>query len=237
MRYLVGEASWPATELSARISESGTLVTRTDTPEDLPLYLEMCGQDLAIVDEGMISQGIRLSRLRSLAPKVPLVVLSARPDPDRRIAFYASGADLVIDGAETPEALLSRLCAVARRAHSLSEPVIRLGPLSLDLMMRRAALYGNRLALAPKLYETLEYLALRQGQTISRDALLSHVYEPGEEPRARVFDVYMNTLRGLLSQNPAEISIVTHRGLGFRLECRSLDATAALALERQAAVA
>ena len=217
MRYLIGEASWPAVDLATRISESGTLLTRTDTPEDVPLYLEIGGHDLAILDENMLQQGLRLKRLQALAPQVPLCVVTGTASPERRASLLSSGADLVLEAGLAPEDALVRLCATARRAHGLPTPEIVLGPLKIDLLTRRTYLYGARLALAPKLYETLEYLALRPGQTISRDALLSHVYLPGEEPRARVFDVYMNVLRGHFAGFEDEITIVTHRGLGFRL--------------------
>lgn len=230
MRYLVGEASWPAVELATRIAESGTLLTRTDSPEDFPLYHEMSGHDLAIIDEGMLDQGLRLLRLRGVSPQVPLCVLTHVASPDRRVSLLSNGADLVLQAGCEPEDALIRLCALARRAHGLSTPQINLGPLSLDLLKRQAHLAGTRLALAPKLYETLEYLALRPGQTVPREALLSHVYQPGDEPRARVFDVYMNALRGHLAGYEDEITIMTYRGLGFRLSlAQGSDARPAVA--------
>lgn len=218
MRYLIGESSWATVNISTRLTKTGTLVTRCDDPDDLPLYHELMRHDLMLLDQGMLKQGVRIARLRGLMPDVPVCVLADRNDPEGWSRILAGGADMVFEAGTPLDEINARLCAVARRGHGLSGTRIKLGALEIDLATRTAWTRGTRLALAPKVYETLEYLALRPGQTVTRDALLSHVYLPGEEPRVRVFDVYMNTLRGHLENLRNDIAVITQRGVGFRLE-------------------
>lgn len=227
MRYLIGEASWAGVDVATRLAASGILLTRTDCPEHFHLYHEMEAHDLAIIDSKLLDQGPSLRHLRSSAPNVPICVVVHGNDPDERAALLRAGADLVLPNDLSYEELHARLCALARRAHGLSTPYVQAGPLLLNLWARTAHLNGTRLALAPKLYETMEFLALRQQQVVTRDQLLSHVYVPGEEPGPRIFDVYMNALRSHFAPFGDQIAIVTHRGVGFRMVVASAQAVEA----------
>ena len=70
-------------------------------------------------------------------------------------------------------------------------------------------------------YAILECLALRKGRVVSRETLLECVYDGDEMPGSNVLEVYIGYLRAKLEQLGAhQLSIVTVRGIGYRLAVR-----------------
>lgn len=228
MRYLIVETSWPMMRLAADLSDRGVLLSRTDSPEDIPHYLALGAQDLLIAEAGVFGPaGLNLRRLRDAAKGVSIALVDPEPSRMRVAECLAAGADTVVDATMPPDETAARLLAVARRAHGLGSSRIWHGTLQVDLDARAASVAGQRLSLTPKIYEMLEYLALRPGQLVTRDALLNHVYGLEGEPESRVFDVYLCTLRARLREAGADVDIRTARGAGFRLVAPAPSADAA----------
>ena len=228
MRYLIAETSWSMLTLAKQFADAGLLLSRTDRPEDVPHYLQMGGLDAVVLEaETLAHHGLSLVTLRALAPDVPIALIAHKPDRKRISAWLESGADTVIDSSSDPEEIAARIMAVARRTHGFSTSQLQFGPLCVDLERRRVKLGGVFLHLTPKVYELLEYMALRHGTLVTRDALLSHIYGLEAEPDARVFDVYMCTLRGQLKAADGAIRIETARGKGFRFIADLRDAAQA----------
>lgn len=220
MRYLIAETSWALVALAQDLSDRGILLTRTDRPEDVAHFLQVTGADLLIADARHDGAGARaLRRLRDAHPDLAIALVADRPDEALATASLAAGADTVIDARAPADEIAARLMAVARRAHGFASQELRYGPLVLDLATRRAMLDDAPLPLTPKVYEMLEYLALRPGRLVTREALLSHVYGLDGEPDSRVFDVYLCTLRGHLRGAGDAIRIETARGAGLRFRC------------------
>ena len=228
MRYLIAESSWSGVALARSLSGGGTLVTRVEDAGDLPGLIDATDADLVLIDAADLARdGLGLPALRRRRGDRPLAVLAQRPGRAQCAAWIRAGADTVIDSTTPTEETAMRLQAVARRAHGLAGPVLRAGRLSIDLTTRRAACNGVTLHLGPKVYEILEYIALRRGRLVTRDALLTHVYGFENEPDPRVFDVYLCTLRSQLAACGADASIETVRGAGFRFVETAHDRVAA----------
>ncbi|GGG80591.1 DNA-binding response regulator [Salipiger pallidus] len=218
MRYLIAETSWKLVSLSKAIADTGTLVTRCEGTEDVEDYHKIGAHDGLIVDAAFIGRSTSLSRLRDLAPNKPICVLARKATPQQIAKWLMSGADTVIDEAAPLPEIIARIGAVARRTYHVPQPVLHCGPLRLDLEARRVHLGDVTLSLSPKLYEIIEFLALRAGALASREELLNHVYGFENEPAPRVFDVYMCNLRNHLSPVSDVLGIETVRGSGYRLE-------------------
>ncbi|MBN9887005.1 response regulator transcription factor [Salipiger abyssi] len=218
MRYLIAETSWKLVSLSKAVADSGTLRTRCESGEEIEDYHSTGAQDLTVIDAGLLQRHSALSRLRELQPATPICIVARKPRPEQIAAWLTSGADMVIDEATPLPEMVARLASVARRAHGIAQPLLECGPLSLDLEARRVHMGTVTLSLSPKLYEILEFLALRSGRLASREALLNHVYGFENEPAPRVFDVYMCNLRTHLNGVAEALRIDTVRGSGYRLE-------------------
>lgn len=217
MRYLIAETSWTLMSLAQELKSRGTLLTRTDSPEDVPHYLQISGVDLLVLDAATIGRnGLSLSALRAARPAMPIALIATKPQPEAIASWLDAGADAVIAAEATMEEIIARLVAVARRSHGLATSQLSHGPLTVDVERRRVRLNDSWLHLTPKVYELLEFLALRAGSLVTREALLNHIYGLEGEPDARVFDVYMCTLRSQLKPADGQVSIQTARGAGFR---------------------
>ncbi len=202
--------------LAVALANNGTLLTRTDRPEDIQHFLECGAHDLIVLDAGALDKQIRLSSLAVMARRTPICVVARKATSGQVAKWLDAGAAMVIDASTDPEEIVARLHAVARRAKGVSQGEIHYGPLRIRLQERRAQIGGATLSLSPKLYEILEYLALRPGTLVTRDALLSHIYGLEDEPAPRVFDVYMCNLRAHLGLAEGAVAIETVRGSGYR---------------------
>jgi len=217
MRYLIAETNWTMMTLAAQLAATGTLMTRTDRVEDIPHFMRHGEADLLVLDAEEISRtGQTLQKLHQTRPDMPIILVADAPTPEQTIAWLNTGADGVLDCSVPIEECLVVLQAIARRAHGLGRPQIVFGPLRIDLHTRKAYLLGCPMKLSPKLYELLEYLALRPGQLVTRAELLSHMYGLEDEPDPRVFDVYVCNLRACLQASDGAVDIDTVRGSGFR---------------------
>jgi DNA-binding response OmpR family regulator len=223
MRYLIAETSWTMMTLAAELAANGTLMTRTDRIEDVSHFLRDGVADLLILGADQIGpKGLSMTSLSAISPETPIALVAEKPTSEQIAKWLDAGADAVIDSARAPEEAVMMLQAVARRAHGLGRPQILYGPLRIDLHTRKAYMLSCPLKLSPKLYELLEYLALRPGQLVTRAELLSHIYGLENEPDPRVFDVYVCNLRACLEASAGAVDIETVRGSGFRFAAQDL---------------
>lgn len=217
MRYMIVETSWTMMSLAQELQASGLLLTRTDRPEDVPLFLEQVGADILVIELNALKHAkYSLSALREISPHTPIALIMPHPTSSDIAKWLDAGADAVIPTGADLDEVAFQLHALARRAHGLGRSELAYGPLRIDLQARKVSLRTVAIKLSPKLYELLEYIALRPGRLVARADLLSHIYGLENEPDARVFDVYMCNLRACLSDSDGHLDIETVRGAGYR---------------------
>jgi DNA-binding response OmpR family regulator len=159
-----------------------------------------------------------LNELSQSANQVPVLVLSARRTVDMKVAALDAGATDFLAKPFALDELLARVRALLRRTRSAARPGPRSGPeleFSLDGPSRSLCWSdGRRLSLSEREYGLLEYLLRWPNETVSRERILSAVWEYQFDPRSNVVDVYVGRLRRKL--HPA-IRIETVRGGGYCL--------------------
>jgi two-component system OmpR family response regulator len=90
------------------------------------------------------------------------------------------------------------------------------GPLTYDQVGRVACLNGKPIELSAREMNLLEIFLQRAGRLVSKDQLVNHLCEWGEEVSGNAIEVYVHRLRKKLE--PGGVRIVTVRGLGYSLE-------------------
>jgi DNA-binding response OmpR family regulator len=152
---------------------------------------------------------------------VPIVMLTARgTETDRVVGLELGADDYVVKPFSGPE-VIARIRAVLRRAQrgEPPQPVVRIGDLELDVEARRVRLAGRELELARKEFDLLAELARRAGRVVSREDLMSRVWDENWFGSTRTLDVHVGLLRKKLGDDPASPRFIqTVRGVGFRLE-------------------
>jgi DNA-binding response OmpR family regulator len=116
--------------------------------------------------------------------------------------------------------LVARIRAVARRrpAPLVHPGTTELSGLAIDRRTRRVIVEGNEVALTPKEFDLLAFLAEDPGAVCSRQQVLEEVWDPHWYGPTKTLDVHVASLRKKLG-DPRWIETV--RGVGFRLRSPS----------------
>jgi DNA-binding response OmpR family regulator len=114
--------------------------------------------------------------------------------------------------------LLARLRALLRRRSSQKSGQLVIGDLLLD-PARHVVKRGERqIELTPKEYALLEYLLRHQGQLVTREMIMQHLWNYNYEGISNVVDVHMLRLRRKIDEPFKQKLIHTVRGIGYRLQ-------------------
>jgi DNA-binding response OmpR family regulator len=183
---------------------------------DRAVELALTGEfDLVLLDIGLPGgDGFAvLEEVRGRGGRVPIIVLTGRPDQRDAVACLDRGADDYMTKPFRFDELLARVRLRLRRSGTGEPGKLTSGELTLDLRSRRAEVAGVEVELTPREFALLELFLRHPGQVLSREQVLSHVWGYYFEPRTNVVNVYVGSLRRKLGHDVIE----TVRGTGYRL--------------------
>ncbi|MGZ4680019.1 MAG: response regulator transcription factor [Ilumatobacteraceae bacterium] len=173
--------------------------------------------DIALVDLGLPDgDGVELcQQLRASYPERPIIVVTGRHDELDVIDALDAGADDYV----TKPFSLAVLTARIRRHLDRSAPLTVVGALRIDRRGRRADLGGDPLDLTPREFDLLSALAARSGETVSKNELMSSVWDTNWSKSTHTLAVHVGALRVKLQRDDDESpTIVTVPRLGYRLD-------------------
>src|SRR5512132_2440391 len=152
---------------------------------------------------------------------VPIVMLTARGTEMDRVVGLELGADDYVVKPFSSRELISRIRAVLRRPRKDDRPEpssITVGDLEIDPGARSVEVDGEPIALARKEFDLLAELARNAGQVVTREDLMSRVWDVNWFGSTKTLDVHIKTLRRKLGDDSANPRFIeTVRGVGFRL--------------------
>jgi DNA-binding response OmpR family regulator len=175
------------------------------------------GYDLVILDILLPRMsGMEICRrLRAARSGVPILMLTARDATRDIVAGLDAGANDYLTKPFSFEELLARVRALIRTSTKARAAVVRIGPLAVDTVARRATRDGVALDLTAKEYQLLEYLAIHQGEVVSKDRLSRSLWAHDDEPESNAIEVYVASLRRKLGGASGAGLIQTIRGAGY----------------------
>jgi len=220
MRVLVAEDdSKLLTQLDTLLQESGYSVDLADNGEHALYQLKEYNYDLAIVDIGLPKLDgfdvIRKARSENIS--TPVLILTARDRWQEKVEGLDSGADDYLTKPFHNEELLARAKALIRRASGQANPVIQMGPISLDTVSEEIQLNSLSLELTAYEYKVMEYLMLNPQKVISKTELTEHIYDQDFDLDSNVIEVFIGRLRKKLDPDGTIKPIETLRGRGYRI--------------------
>jgi DNA-binding response OmpR family regulator len=198
---------------------AGFAMDMTGDGEEGWWYAEQNSYDVIVLDimlPGLDGLSL-LKRLRDSGKTTHVLLLTARDGVDDRVKGFRLGADDYLVKPFATEELLARVQALCRRAYGLKKAIINVGPLSIDLGLRKATLEEADLPLKPREFRILEYLALRQDQVVSRTEIESHLYNEEKEISSNAVNSAISVLRKHLESGGHAELIQTLRGHGYLL--------------------
>ena len=160
-----------------------------------------------------------LKRLRAGAETadLPVMMLTAKSSEYDRVVGLDSGADDYMPKPFGMMELVSRVRALLRRAAkpATEDKLFTAGSLAVDVKRRAVTVDGEPVILTYKEFELLCYLLENRGVVLSRDQILTKIWDYNYSGETRTVDVHIRTLRQKLGDAGALIETV--RGVGYRM--------------------
>jgi two-component system, OmpR family, response regulator len=158
-----------------------------------------------------------LRDIRGKGIRIPVLILTALGSVEERVAGLNAGADDYLIKPFSFAELLARLAAVSRRSLNLESQKLAVGPLSLDLSIRRVTRGGVEIDLTPTEFSLLEFLMRNAGQVLTRKMLSEHLWESDWAGVTNVIEVHITRLRAKIDREFESPLLQTIRGRGYVL--------------------
>jgi len=177
--------------------------------------------DLVLLDLGLPdTDGRDVCRALRRESAIPIVMVTARGTETDRIVGLELGADDYVVKPFSAAEVAARIRAVLRRgAIARSDDAeTHIDGLQIDRRARRVFVEGSEVELTRKEFDLLARLARDAGRVVTREDLMSDVWDVNWFGSTKTLDVHIAWLRGKLGDDPAYPRFIhTVRGVGFRL--------------------
>jgi two-component system, OmpR family, alkaline phosphatase synthesis response regulator PhoP len=209
--------------ITATDGEEGYYKAKAEEPDLMILDLMLPGMD-----------GMEVCKqLRQQKISIPILMLTAKDDEFDKVLGLELGADDYLTKPFSPREVVARVKAILRRVKATNDlentdvddrKSIIIGELKIKPEHYEAYYGQERLDFTPKEFELLVYLAKHKGRVLTRDQLLSAVWNYDFTGDTRIVDVHISHIREKIERNTKKpIYIKTIRGLGYKLEDPKLD--------------
>ncbi len=177
--------------------------------------------DLTLPD----GDGRDLARELRATTQIPLIMLTARGSEIDRVVGLELGADDYVVKPFAAAEVMARIRAVLRRTRQQATSAkLIVGDVTVEVSARRAWRDGEELSLTRKEFDLLARLARSAGQVVTREELMSDVWDENWFGSTKTLDVHMAALRRKLGEDrSASQCIQTVRGVGFRFSTTQGD--------------
>lgn len=159
-----------------------------------------------------------LRKLREAGNATHVLMLTVKDHVNDRVAGLRAGADDYLTKPFAFDELLARVEALVRRRYEKKNPVVRIGELELNTTARAVNCRGEMLALTPREYRLLEFLAQRVGEVVSRSEIEEHIYSDEKDLFSNAVESAISVLRRKIESAGCGPLIHTRRGLGYVLQ-------------------
>jgi two-component system KDP operon response regulator KdpE len=178
--------------------------------------------DIALLDLMLPKvDGFELCRQIRERSSIGMIVVSARGGESDKVRALNLGADDYLTKPFGIDELLARITATLRRTRPLaevplSEPVVRVGDVVIDLEAQRVTRGGEPVRLTPTEFALLREFAMNPGKLLSHATLLRRVWGPGYATETEYTRVYVRRLRAKLEGDDGPALIETEPRAGYR---------------------
>ena len=151
--------------------------------------------------------------------QIPVLMLSARGEEYDKLAGLEGGADDYVVKPFSPRELVARVRAVLNRTMPRAETssaTMTFGDLTIDTASHTVRVSGEEVALTPKEFDLLVFLASNKGIALSREKILQKVWNYDYFGEDRTVDTHVKMLRGHLGKCRSYIATVW--GIGYKFD-------------------
>ena len=158
--------------------------------------------------------GLTICRnLRQAGKQIPILILTAKDQTGDKVEGLNSGADDYLVKPFAFEELLARIRALVRRPKNTLNPVLKVAELELNTSTYEVKMGEKQISLSNKEFSLTEYLMRNAGKVLTKDQIISHVWNYDADVLPNTVEVYVKALRRKIGQN----LIKTVRGFGYKI--------------------
>lgn len=160
-----------------------------------------------------------LKQLRKSGISTPVIMLTAKSQIEDRVLGLDLGADDYLTKPFATEELLARLRSITRRkGNVVNDNILTYGDISLNLDTYDLDVNNENIRLTLKEFEIIKYFMERPKCVVSKDDLITKLWGFDSEVEYNNIEVYISFIRKKLTYLKSNVSIVTIRGVGYRME-------------------
>lgn len=189
--------------------------------EQAEYKLQINSYDLVILDWFLPdTNGLEIcQKIRKSGLTMPILMLTGNSEVEKKVMALDAGADDYLTKPFRFEELLARIRALLRRQpQNLLATTLSVDDLTFDLSKRVVKRNGNTIPLRRKELYLLEYLMRNNGQVLTREMILDHIWDSNNESLTNIVDVHIKYLRDKIDKPFKKKLIKTVHGLGYKLE-------------------
>jgi two-component system, OmpR family, phosphate regulon response regulator PhoB len=205
-----------------KLKGEGFAVRTSNNPARILGEIKDFMPDLIILDIMMPEldglQVCRMIRSNSSLEKVPVIFLTAKGETEDRVTGLEAGADDYLSKPFNTRELILRIKSIFKRLSESGDkknPTLAVGSIVLDTERHRVTVNGQDVTLTATEFRLIYLLMSRIGKVLSREDLLSHVWNYSADVETRTVDTHIRRLREKLGTDGDLIKTV--RGVGYKI--------------------
>jgi DNA-binding response OmpR family regulator len=174
--------------------------------------------DLIILDNVMPKKlGKKVCQeIRESGKTTPIILLSMKSDVLEKVSVLDAGADDYITKPFSYEELLARIRALTRRPKSITEKVLRIKDIELNIDRHVVLRDGSEIELTKKEFTLLEYLLQNKERVVTRGQIMEHVWDINADPFSNTIESHIVNLRKKIGDSHKRI-IKNIPGRGYKI--------------------
>ena len=194
-----------------------TVIEAENGEKAVEIFLEDKSIDLIILDVMMpVMDGYEALKTIRHYSRVPVIMLTARTDEEDELKGFGLEADEYIAKPFKPQILLARVDALLRRSNVSTEANLEAGGIVIDKAAHIVTVDGALEDLSFKEFELLTYFMENAGLALSRESILTNVWNYDYYGDARTIDTHVKKLRAKLGEKGDYIHTIW--GMGYKFE-------------------
>ena len=204
------------------LMELGFQIAEASRGEEALLALRAAPCDAVLLDMNMPGIGgmETLRRIRAIAPRLPVLMLTVRDQEEDKVQALELGADDYVTKPFSTRELIARIRSAVRRVHAparAEDAPIDIGEVILDPVKRRVTKRDDPIKLTRKEFDILHCLMSRAGRVVTYSRLLTAVWGADFREEVEYLRTFMRQLRKKIEDDPSNpVYLLTDVSIGYR---------------------
>ncbi len=208
-----------ARSLEKGLRAEGYIIDVANDGDTAATLVDASSYDLILLDwmiPGKFDGPALVNKWRANKIQAPILMLTARTTIGDRVQGLDTGADDYLTKPFSFDELLARVRALLRRPMEHDGVTLSAAGIEMNIVARTVTAQGKPVHLTAKEFQLLEYLMSREGEVLSKDRLLDHVWSDESRVQHNTVETFVANVRKKIGGG--EKVIKTVRGYGYKIE-------------------